>query len=189
MVSSRLEADAPGSSARRDFLKFAGLASLSPGLLAACGGSDDSPPTYQQTIADARLAIREALAATNTPAISVALIERDRLVWAETFGFIDRAEGRAPTTETLFCMGSCSKVIAATAVMILVDRGLVDLDAPLTTYLPDFRMASPEYTRVTVRMLLDHSSGFPGADYRGIFREDPGLDYAAQVKGRLPPPA
>lgn len=51
----------------------------------------------------------------------------ERLLWAEAFGWIDRTGGVAPTTETLFCIASRSKVIAA---MILVDRGVIELDAP-----------------------------------------------------------
>ena len=71
------------------------------------------------------------------------------------------------------------------AAMILVERGKLELDVPLLRYLPTFRMASPEYTQVTVRMLLNHSSGFPGADYRGIFRTSPFSGYAEQVMAAL----
>ena len=55
----------------------------------------------------------------------------ERLIWAEAFGWIDRTVGVAPTTEPLFCIASRSKVIAA---MILVDRGVIELDAPLVRY-------------------------------------------------------
>ena len=52
---------------------------------------------------------------------------------------------------------------------------------PLVNYLPAFRMASPEYTQVTVRMLLNHSSGFPGTDYRGLFTFSPVPACSTQV--------
>ncbi|MDD5333766.1 MAG: serine hydrolase [Rhodoferax sp.] len=174
----------PGLS-RRELLQLAGCSGiglLAPGLLASCGTGGFS---YDATIASARTAIRKALADTDTPAISVALLDRDRLIWAEAFGVIDKVTQTAPTPETLFCIGSCSKMIATVAVMILVERGLIDLDRPLAAYLSDFRMASPEYTQITVRMLLSHSSGFPGTDYRGIFSHQPRAGYAAQVMQTL----
>jgi CubicO group peptidase (beta-lactamase class C family) len=69
-----------------------------------------------------------------------------------------RGTTRGPITAT------GDAVVAAVAVMKLVDRGVVDLDKPLVTYLPAFRMASAGYENVTVRMLLSHSTGFPGTD-------------------------
>jgi CubicO group peptidase (beta-lactamase class C family) len=66
----------------------------------------------------------------------------------------------------MFGIGSVSKIFAAIAAMKLVERGVVDLDTPLVHYLPSFRMASAGYEKITVRMLLNHSSGFPGTDYR-----------------------
>lgn len=176
----------PGELRRRSVLRFSGLAGvgvLAPGLLAACWGA--SSASYEATIADVRSAITQALTNTDTPAISVALIDRERVIWAEAFGVIDRESKAAPTTDTLFCIGSCSKMLAAIATMKLVERGQVELDQPLLRYLPSFRMASPEHTQVTVRMLLNHSSGFPGADYRGIFRSSPFAGYAEQVMQAL----
>lgn len=175
-----------GAISRRHVLQLSGLTGagiLTPGLLAGCWGS--GAISYEATIADARTAITKALTDTGTPSISVALMDRDRLIWAEAFGVIDKATKAAPTTDTLFCIGSCSKVIAAMAVMVLVDRGQVALDAPLLRYLPEFTMAAPEYTQVTVRMLISHASGFPGSDNRnqGTGRPYPG--YAAQVMQTL----
>jgi CubicO group peptidase (beta-lactamase class C family) len=77
--------------------------------------------------------------------------------------------------------GSVSKMFAAIAVMQLVDRGVVELDTPLATYLPDFRMASGGYEHVTVRMLLDHAAGFPGTDYRNAVIRSPEPGYLDQV--------
>lgn len=171
---------------RRDTLKFTGLGLLAPGLLWSCGAGGDDGVTYAATIAEARAAILKALADTDTSAATVALIAGDRVVWAEAFGVIDKATGAAPDTDTLFCIGSVSKMIAAIATMILVDRGRVDLDAPLARYVTDFRMASPEYAQITVRMLLAHTSGFPGSESRNIFTlEVPVLDYASQAQRTL----
>jgi len=180
-----------GQYTRRDLLRFAGLSGLGlavPGLLTGCGGDGASgflSPSYAATILDARIAIAKAMAENNTPSISVALCDGERIIWSETFGYIDQAKTIAPGLDTMYCIGSCSKVIAAIATMILVDRGLVELDTPLVEYVADFRMASPDYRAITVRMLLSHASGLPGTDGRNIFTFAPVLDYAAQVQQDL----
>ncbi len=99
-------------------------------------------------------------------ALTIALVARRRVIWSEGFGLADREAGKAATSETMFGVGSVSKLFATIAALKLVEKGLVDLDRPLIEYLPDFRMASAEHGRITVRMLLNHSSGFPGTDYR-----------------------
>jgi CubicO group peptidase (beta-lactamase class C family) len=103
---------------------------------------------------------------TGASSISLALIDGEQVVWAETFGLADKTSQAAPSANTLYCIGSTSKMVAAIAVMKLVDQGLISLDRPLKEYITSFSMASPEYTQVTVRMLLDHSAGFPGGEYR-----------------------
>ena len=67
-----------------------------------------------------------------------------------------------------------SKTYTAAAVLKLVDEGKVELDAPVTAYLPDFTMADGRYTDITVRMLLNHSSGLPGSTIaNGFLLNDP----------------
>lgn len=156
---------------RREVLRLIGLGLLTPtlpGLLTGCGGDSNAPPlTYDATIADARTTIADLIASTGGPnAVSVALIDDQRIIWAEAFGFLNRKAGLTPTTETLFGLASGSKLFAVIATMILVDRGLVDLDTPLIHYVPDFRMAEGRYEQITLRMLLSHSSGLPGSEYR-----------------------
>ncbi|HWI15825.1 MAG TPA: serine hydrolase domain-containing protein, partial [Burkholderiales bacterium] len=167
------------SATRRDVLKLGGVGLLAPNLLYACGGSDGP---YSATIADARASILQAIADSSTPSASAALIDGERVVWAEGFGLIDKATGEAPGVNTRFGIGSVSKMFATVATMILWDRGLVDLDAPLVSYVKSFRMLSSEYTRVTVRMLLSHSPGFPGTEFRNSTTTVPVPGYARQVE-------
>lgn len=136
---------------------------------------------YTATIAEGRRAVKEIMERTGASSVSVAFTDGDRLVWTETFGYADRASGTPPTKETMYCIGSTSKMFATVAVMKLVDRGLIALDEPVVKHLKSFRMLSPEYRQITVRMLLNHSSGFPGTDYRNAFTTTPFKDYSAQV--------
>lgn len=149
--------------------------------LAGCCGSSSSTP-YYATIAEGRAAAMEALEKTGASSISLAFIDGQKLVWAETFGFADKQSKAVPTTDTMYCIGSTSKIIAAIAVMILVDQKRVSIDAPLKDYLPSFSMLSPEYTQITVRMLLNHASGFPGTDERNAETTSPlPFSFSAQV--------
>lgn len=74
--------------------------------------------------------------------------------------------------EKIYCVGSVSKVYVTAAAMQLVDRGLVELDEPITTYIPDFTMADDRYKDITVRMLMDHTSGIMGTSMKNMFLYD-----------------
>ncbi len=71
--------------------------------------------------------------------------------------------------EYVYCVGSVSKVYSTAAVMQLVDEGKVSLDAPVTDYIPNFKMADSRYKDITVRMLMNHTSGIQGTTYVGPF--------------------
>lgn len=95
---------------------------------------------------------------------------------------VERAAGRldwtpspAPDGTTLWDLASLTKVVAlTTAVMQLTERGLIDLDGPVTRYLPAFAGQGKE--RVTIRHLLTHSSGLPA--WRPLYQEAPSADSA-----------
>lgn len=70
--------------------------------------------------------------------------------------------------EYVYCVGSVSKIYSTAAVMKLVDEGKVKLDGPVTDYIPDFKMADDRYKDITVRMLMDHTSGLMGTSRIGM---------------------
>lgn len=147
-----------------------------------------TPPaaqSYSATIAEARIAANALLAQTGAASLSVALVDGEKVVWSEGFGYADMATSAKPEATTMYGIGSVSKMLATVAVMKLVDQGKLNLDAPVSRYLPAFRMASPEYRRVTVRMLLNHTSGFPGSEYRNLFGTEPFRDYPQQTMSSL----
>lgn len=98
---------------------------------------------------------------------AVFLVSKDgRVVHERAFGYAQRndyqmhplATPRVMRTATMFDLASVTKVIGTTfAVMLLADRGLVDVNAPVSRYLPDFR--GPHLDSITVRHLLQHSAG------------------------------
>ena len=109
-------------------------------LLPASSAQNSSQPTYNAAIQEGQTAAQE-LIHQGASALAIALVDDKRIIWSQGFGLADRDTGRAPTNTTMFGVGSVSKMFATIAVMQLVDRGVVDLDTPLVTYLPAFRMA------------------------------------------------
>jgi len=94
---------------------------------------------------------------------SIALVDRDGILWSAGFGHTNRDHKKPVTTETIFAAMSITKVFTATAVMFAIQDGLVELDTPITKYLPDFtvnsRFEENPQEKITLRHLLTHTSG------------------------------
>jgi CubicO group peptidase (beta-lactamase class C family) len=95
------------------------------------------------------------------PGVALAIVKGDQIVYLKGYGRADQS-GRPVTPQTPFLIGSITKTITALAVMQLVETGEVELDAPVQRYIPWFRIADPKAsTQITVRMLIDQTSGLP----------------------------
>ncbi len=149
--------------------RIIGAACLCCTLVAALACSDSGSATnqdpYESAIAIARSEIWQAINSGKCGSATAAIMVDGQVVYAEGFGMANREKSIPVDTATLFNIGSISKVYVATAIMLLVDDGVVSLDKPVTDYLPEFRMADNRYKKITVRMLLNHSSGMPGSEY------------------------
>ncbi|RVV97320.1 class A beta-lactamase-related serine hydrolase [Mesobaculum littorinae] len=111
---------------------------------------------------------------------AVVLVSHDgELVYHRAAGMADTAAGITMTEDTIFRLSSLSKPIVTAAAMRLVDDGILDLDAPVTDWLPDFRPGFDGETPViTLRQLLSHTSG---VSYRGFeFGSGPYTDAGVQ---------
>jgi len=110
-----------------------------------------------------RESIPQRMKKHHIPGLSIAVVDREGILWSAGFG--RTGKGNQPVTpETLFSIQSMSKTFTATAVMIAVQDGLVDLDTPITKYLPTFTVKSrweenPQ-EKMTLRHLLSHTAGF-----------------------------
>ncbi|HEV3385089.1 MAG TPA: serine hydrolase [Gemmata sp.] len=94
------------------------------------------------------------------PALSIALVDDQHVVWAKGFGYQDRALKVTASAETVYRVGSVSKLFTDVAIMQLVEAGKLDLDAPVAKYVPDFKpIYKPEHKPITLRMLMAHHSG------------------------------
>jgi serine-type D-Ala-D-Ala carboxypeptidase len=113
--------------------------------------------------------LRAAISAKAFPAVSVAVTHEGRLKALRSFGHFTFDPAAPETTVgTIFDLASVSKVVATTAVsMILYQRGLLDLEMPVTSVVGEFAGEDPRRDEVTLRMLLAHSSGLPA--YEKLF--------------------
>ncbi|MFB3789614.1 MAG: serine hydrolase domain-containing protein [bacterium] len=135
---------------------------------AALAGTEPVPVEFQPI----RELIQKRLVETGTPSLAVAVARDGQIVWEEAFGWADR-ENRVPAHEhTMYSLASISKPFTATALMILVERGQVDLDKPINEYLGDSPLTVHvgRAEEVTVRRVADHTSGLP--TYYHFFYED-----------------
>ncbi|MGA9529965.1 MAG: serine hydrolase [Terriglobales bacterium] len=117
--------------------------------------------------------LRQAIEARSFPGCSLAVTCRGELIAHTAMGrFTYEASAAAVARETLFDLASITKVVATTSMaMILYERGVLDLDAPVTAVAPEFASADPRRSQITLRMLLAHSSGLPA--YERLFLRSP----------------
>jgi CubicO group peptidase (beta-lactamase class C family) len=102
--------------------------------------------------------------------LSLVLVDGGETVLEQGYGIADRATDRPVTPDTLFAVGSISKLVTNAALMNLVEEGKVDLDAPVSRYLRDFsvRTRGSDVDAITVRSLLTHHSGLPSDRLQGL---------------------
>jgi CubicO group peptidase (beta-lactamase class C family) len=93
---------------------------------------------------------------------AVLVAENGKIIYKEAFGLANREWDIPNTTDTKFMIGSVSKPITATLMLILVQKGLVSLDKTLDNYLPEFK--NKPAAKVTIKQLLRHTSGMPNYD-------------------------
>ena len=107
--------------------------------------------------------------------VSIALVDDQQVIWSQGFGFADQENKIPATADTLYRVGSISKLFTATAAMQLVEQGKLDIDQPLKTYIPKFSIKSryPNSTQITPRTLMTHHSGLPRDRLKGFFTSHP----------------
>ena len=103
--------------------------------------------------------IAREMADKGLPAVSIALVDGQKIVWSKGFGFADPKAKVPATAETVYRVGSVSKLFTDIAIMQLSEQGKLDIDAPVTRYLPDFRPRNPFDKPITLRQLMSHRSG------------------------------
>lgn len=95
------------------------------------------------------------------PGLAIGVVYKNEVIYTKGFGVKNVETKELVTEKSLFHMASVSKTFVATGIMQLVQRGKINLDAPLVDYLPYFKLQDERYKEITIRQLLNHISGMP----------------------------
>jgi CubicO group peptidase (beta-lactamase class C family) len=147
---------------------------------AAAGQVPTSATVPNAQFIEVRATILGAIAKGEIPSMSVAVAKDGEIIWEESFGWANREKMIPATPHTMYSMASISKPITTTGLMILVERGEVDLDEPVNSYIAPAELTAfeGESSTATVTHVLNHTSGLP-VHYSVFYQDEP---------ARQPPP-
>ncbi|MCB0688743.1 MAG: beta-lactamase family protein [Saprospiraceae bacterium] len=129
-------------------------------------------PEYERFRVDS---VFESINRSDMPGCALAIVKDGKIVYERGYGMADLEQGIAITPQSVFYAGSISKQFVASCALLLSERNLLDLNAPVQQYLPDF----PTYNEpITVRHLIHHISGIK--DYFKLFEKE-GINYLNQI--------
>ena len=140
------------------------------------------PQKYATVAAELERFIKQEMEQKKLPAISIALVEDQTIVWAKGFGMAKPKEGVPATAETVYRVGSVSKLFTDIGIMQLVEKGQLDLDAPVTKYLPDFQPKNDSGKPITLRQLMSHRAGLVREPPAGNYFDPTPISLADTVK-------
>lgn len=134
-------------------------------LIGVCRAEEKKPPQSTDDL-DAQLA--QSFEAGHVPGAAVAVIENGEIVLLKGYGNADIAAKVAATPDTIFRAGSISKTLTGIAVMTLVERGKLDLNAKLGDLAPEVKFTNPWETTDPIRLahLIEHTTGWPDVSLR-----------------------
>jgi CubicO group peptidase (beta-lactamase class C family) len=137
-------------------------------VMSSCGTFVPPPPENISNVSELETYIQKLVDIGVPPGLSLAVVNDGRIVYCKGFGWADRPEKISATGETVYHWWSVTKIATAIAVFQLQEKGKLHLDDPVIQYLPFFEVQYPSENSktITIRNLLNHSSGLP----------DPGMD-------------
>jgi CubicO group peptidase (beta-lactamase class C family) len=175
--------------------------------LAGCAAQESKPlpnaPSIKRldgstfTAAEIDATVNRLMTAARVTGVGLAILDDGKIVYLKAYGFRDRKKSLPLTPDSVMSAASFSKVAFAYMVMQLVQEGVLDLDKPIHQYLPkplaeygDYRdlAGDDRYKKITSRMLLDHTPGFPNwrwfeDDHKLHIHFDPGSRFAYSGEG------
>jgi CubicO group peptidase (beta-lactamase class C family) len=139
------------------------MLSASPSLFSPIlRARNESKPSTDATIPKLERDAPEIMKKDRVPGLEIGVIRNGKTTWLHSFGVKDVKSNQPVTNETTFEAASLSKPVFAYAVLKLVDQGKLELDVPLTKYLPKPYIEGDErLAKITARLVLSHRSGLP----------------------------
>lgn len=153
--------------AHRSPIRRLALAAAAVFLAAGCASTPEFGTSLaeelnrEQAAAETEKFLLDLIDTHNIPGLSIVVASADEIIYIDSFGEADA--GTPFRANTLSNIGSVAKLFTGTAIMRLVEEGRVDLDAPVSAYVPEFqpRTWGPDPDRITIRSILAHQSGLP----------------------------
>jgi CubicO group peptidase (beta-lactamase class C family)/D-alanyl-D-alanine dipeptidase len=162
-------------------LALAACATAESPAPSASAGTVGPSPRYAGVAAALQAFISSEVEAKSIPALSIALVDDQEIVWAAGFGVQDSVSGTPASAESVYRVGSVSKLFTDIGVMQLVERGVVQLDTAVSTYLPGFTPRNPSGKAITLRQLMSHYSGLVREPPAGHYFDETGTTLAQMV--------
>jgi CubicO group peptidase (beta-lactamase class C family) len=156
----------------RKSLALAMAGALAFTSMAGCGTAG-SEPTAAELSGTLERSIRSVIRRQGIVGMSAVVVSGGRRVLAAGYGFADKSRKIPVTVDTVFPIASITKLFTATAVMQLVERGAVNLDSPVSRYLPQMAGPGGPGDAPTVRQLLTHHAGIQGNIMEGFELKEP----------------
>jgi len=129
-------------------------------VAAYAAGPDVLPQKrYAKVAAALEQFIQREMKDKQLPAFSIALVDDQQIVWSKGFGYADPQRKTPAAADTIYRIGSVSKLFTDIGIMQLVEQGKVDLDMPVSTYLPEFQPKNQFGKPITLRQLMSHRAG------------------------------
>jgi CubicO group peptidase (beta-lactamase class C family) len=152
-------------------------------FLVDCTGP--SPP-YAYTSSQMAVDIPKQLAANSaTGGLTIALVDDQRVVWVQSFGYADVASHTLATPDTVYRIASNSKTFTAAMILQLYEQGKLSLDDPLTKYIPNFSIKQPlgfpAGGPVTIRSMLTHHNGITGEIFNWAVTSAPDPNFNSEL--------
>ena len=139
-------------------------------------------PGYELVVEKLQDAIDYEIKSKDLNAISIALVNDQTVVWAHGFGYEDPKNLIPADANTVYRVGSVSKLFTDMAIMQKVEKKELDLDAPIQKYLPDFTPNNPYDISITLRQLMSHRSGLIREPKKGNYFADDEVSLKATVE-------
>jgi CubicO group peptidase (beta-lactamase class C family) len=121
---------------------------------------------FDKRLASLDSAFERVLKTWKAAGFAVAVVEKNRIIYAKGFGYRDLEKKLPVTPNTVFAIGSCTKAFTTSLIGLLQKEGKLDIDKPAHQYLPDLNFYSEDLTSsITLRDMMSHRTGLPRHDY------------------------
>ena len=139
---------------------------------------------YKNVINEVSQLIKYEMDINKIKGLSIGIVDGQKIIWARGFGYASVSQKQKATAITLYQIGSISKIFTTLMTVKMAESGLLDLDKPIQSYVPEVQLKSIDNTEpeITIRQLLTHSAGLPNYDLPGMFTRNTRIEYEDWIR-------